>query len=81
MTILKCSYKDAKDIPCGADVPAENDHSGKGQMTFVEWITHGLCSSHGSQMKSSTRDPEALKYLFTSGEFDTPSRPSCQSQR
>lgn len=68
MTTLKCGFKNNLDIPCGAAVPAENDHSGNGQMTFIEFITHGLCPGHARQMESSTRDPEALQYLFTSGE-------------
>jgi hypothetical protein len=72
MMNLKCCFKDNLGIPCGADVPSENDHSKGVEMTFIEFLTHGLCSPHASQMESSTRDPEALKYLFTSGEFDAP---------
>lgn len=46
MTILKCLFKDSDDVPCGATVPAENDHSKKQKMTFIEFVTHGLCVGH-----------------------------------
>jgi hypothetical protein len=72
MTTLKCCFEDNLDIPCGVDVPSENDHSKKGKASFLEFITHGLCPSHAAQMEASTMDPNILKYLFTSGEFDAP---------
>lgn len=65
---LTCQFKDAADVPCGAPVPSKNDHSGKEQMSFIAFATHGLCARCARRMRKGMLDPGVLKYLFTSGE-------------
>lgn len=70
MTILKCLFKDSDDVPCGATVPAENDHSKKQKMTFIEFVTHGLCVGHSQRVVASAVDPEVLDLVLIRRRLD-----------
>ena len=62
-TKLRCTYEDHRGIECGAPVPKENDHSGRKEMPFFDFVSHGLCKKHAEKMKQGAVDPEILKIM------------------
>lgn len=68
MTLL-CTYE-VSGHPCGDPVPKKNDHSGRGKMSFFDFISHGFCKIHARQMKKSAVDPEIWKIMLDRQETE-----------